>query len=204
MGFCVKLGWQDTWLLSCCPAISDRLIDQCLRFLLQAVPFYASTEVWPTSAPADPWTSQGQFIHQIDDIRYQHYPGYQTTGEVLSKALSRVMKKKSSFLRGSWLGSFFFFFNFLVLNRCHKEPNKLGFSQICNPPLWSTQLLIATGLLSVWGNRCGREKLQFCLRWSWKFENFRYFHEWFTLAQWEQKVMVLKIISMINTLKYKC
>ncbi|KAL0266559.1 UNVERIFIED_CONTAM: hypothetical protein PYX00_009071 [Menopon gallinae] len=45
-----------------------------------AVPFYAGTEVWPASSPADPWTAQGQFIHQIDDIRYQHYPGYQTAG----------------------------------------------------------------------------------------------------------------------------
>ncbi|KAK6620540.1 hypothetical protein RUM43_010832 [Polyplax serrata] len=44
------------------------------------VPFYAGTEVWSTSTPTDPWATQGQFIHQIDDIRYQHYPGYQTTG----------------------------------------------------------------------------------------------------------------------------
>lgn len=50
-------------------------------FGFQAVPFYAGTEVWSASTPADPWASQGQFIHQIDDIRYQHYPGYQTTGK---------------------------------------------------------------------------------------------------------------------------
>lgn len=40
------------------------------------MPFYGGGDVWP-SASSDTWTAQGQFLPQMDDVRYQPYSTYQ-------------------------------------------------------------------------------------------------------------------------------